>query len=461
MDNHKPRVLCIDDDSQWLQQLGFILEDDYLVFGADSIEAGLVKIEKTFFDVIILDLNFAGDQRTGLDVFRMISSIDQGPDILVISGETDHRKLIKAFNAGITRFLPKPVTPAEIRSELEAIVIDRETKRRALNQIGQNLGIDPFIGSSRQVQKLREDLEHIISSQAKDILILGESGTGKELIAKTIASSMDRLGRMVSVHCGAIADALSESELFGHVKGAFTGANTSREGVFEAARGGFVFLDEIGEMPLTQQAKLLRVIQERKVRPVGSNMEKAISFRSIAATNRDILDEVQQGRFREDLYYRIAKEQIVIPSLRERREDIPELVNYFIQKQARGKCLEISTDAMYMLQNYTWRGNVRELMSVVDKLVARVGEGVIQEKHICNVIPEIIVDLNLRPTRTSLKVYNSQVAKEKRRFEDAIAKAYGNRNLAAEHLGISRATFFRKAKELGLVAERKRAAAKQ
>jgi len=456
MDQRKPKVLGIDDDASWLDQLALILEDQCSVVGADTIEKGLKLIENTFFDIIVLDLNFEGDERTGLDVFRIISAVDQGADILVISGETDHRKLIKIFNSGVKRFISKPATPDEIRGEVAGILAERENKRRALNHIAQSKGADPFIGSSPLIYRLREDINRIIESGAKDVLILGESGTGKELIAQSIANSSERFGRMVAVHCGAITDSLSESELFGHVKGAFTGANTAREGVFEAAKGGYVFLDEIGEMPLSQQAKLLRVIQERKVRPVGSNTEKKISFRSISATNRNILGDVQEGRFREDLYYRIAKEQIIIPSLRERREDIPELVNYFIQKEAKGKCVEVSVDAMMMLQAYSWRGNVRELISVVYKLVNRIGEGVIKEKHICQALPQIVGDFTRKPIRTKMKLYSSQISKERRRYEDAIASAHGNRTKAAEILGISRATFFRKAKELGLVNERPR-----
>ncbi len=453
MSKLKPKVLGIDDDVSWLEQLNLILEDDCMVCGADTIEKGLNIINDNFFDIIILDLNFNDEEKSGLDILKVIHAMDQGVDVVVISGETDYRKIIKVIDSGVTKFIPKPATPEKIRSAIQEIITKRESKRRALAHIG-NDSQNPFIGSSPLIYKLREDIQSIIDSGTKDILIQGESGTGKELIAQCIANSSDRFGRMVSVHCGAISDSLAESELFGHEKGAFTGANTNRVGVFEAAKGGFVFLDEIGEMPLLQQAKLLRVIQERKIRPVGSSIEKQINFRSISATNRNIEQEVQKGNFREDLFYRIAKETISVPPLRERREDIPELVYYFLQKEAQGKKIDVSMDAMRMLQAYTWKGNVRELISVVYKITSRLKEGTIKEKHVCQALPQFANSFSKSYVRKKVRIFNTESALEKKRFEEAILQAGGNRTKAAEILNISRATFFRKAKSLGLVNSR-------
>lgn len=453
MQQHRPRLLAIDDDPIWLEQIPMILEDDCTVVCADNIDEGLKLIENNFFDIVILDLNFNGDGRNGLDVFGVISAMDQGVDVLVISGETDVNKVVRTLNAGVKRFLSKPADNSVIRANVREILAEREVKRRALSHIGTYGTDNPLIGSSPLMQRVREDIGRIVESGAKDILILGESGTGKELVARSIAKSCDRLANLLPVHCGAITDSIAESELFGHVRGAFTGANTARPGVFEAAKGGFVFLDEIAEMPLGQQAKLLRVLQERKVRPVGANAEFKINFRTIAATNRNLSEEIAKGNFREDLYYRIAKEVVVLPSLRERREDIPELVNYFLKSSTKGKSIEMSVDAMVLLQNYRWPGNVRELKAIVESLIARASSNVIREDLILQVMPMLARNVTSKPIK-AMKLYGSTISKEIRRFEDAIAKAHGNRTKAAEFLGISRATFFRRAKELGLVNER-------
>jgi transcriptional regulator with PAS, ATPase and Fis domain len=211
------------------------------------------------------------------------------------------------------------------------------------------------------MQELRANVHEAVQSGAKDILLLGEPGTGKEVVAKLIAQLADPSRRFIPIHCGAISDGIAESELFGHVKGAFTGADKDRASAFEAVGGGFVFFDEIGDMPLHQQAKLLRVIQERKVQRVGSIEERQVSFRSISATNVTLEDAIKEKRFREDLYYRLAKIKISIPALRERLEDIPELVHFFLSQRDTASQFTITDGALSLLKSFHWPGNVRQL----------------------------------------------------------------------------------------------------
>ncbi|MFN8943311.1 MAG: sigma 54-interacting transcriptional regulator, partial [Pseudobdellovibrionaceae bacterium] len=248
----------------------------------------------------------------------------------------------------------------------------------------------------------------------------------------------------------AINDGIAESELFGHVKGAFTGADKDRIGAFEAACGGFVFLDEIGDMPLHQQAKLLRVLQERKIQRVGSLEERPVSFKSISASHVNLENAVADKKFREDLYYRIAKYVIKIPSLRERLEDIPELVTFFLSTRLKNQ-ITITPQAIDLLFAYHWPGNIRQLESVIESMAYRCDKGIIRELDVCQAIPDLSKLFSPKTTVSFLgKTGNALVSQEKKRFQKALIDANGDRTKAASLLNISRATFFRRAKELGI-----------
>ncbi len=451
--NRRPRLLVIDDDQVWLDQVPMLFEDECEVDTYPSIDQGIEAVTRHFYDVVLLDLNFEGDTRSGLEVFQRIHALDRETDVIVISGETDHRKLIEVFNAGVSRFLAKMSEASEVRKIVYDTLKDRETRLKALANASEATGIT-LIGSSLQMQKLRADIVRVVKSGARDVLLQGETGTGKELVAKSIAFQADPSRRFIVVHCGAINENLIESEFFGHVKGAFTGADREKIGAFEAARGGFVFLDEVGEMPLSQQARILRVLQERVVQRVGCYQEKPISFRCVAATHVDLVRAVKEEKFREDLYYRIAKDVIHVPSLRERVEDIPELVHYFLNKSGAGRSLTITGKSLELLQAYDWPGNVRQLNGVVESLASRSEGDVIREKDIYKAIPEVAAVKSI-PPRSLVGAYSaSLIMNERQRFEKAIIRANGNRTEAAKSLGISRATFFRRAKELGLVKTR-------
>ncbi|MGE0633958.1 MAG: sigma 54-interacting transcriptional regulator, partial [Pseudobdellovibrionaceae bacterium] len=312
-----------------------------------------------------------------------------------------------------------------------------------------------LVGSSRQAIKLKADILQAAKNGVKDILIQGETGTGKEVVARGIAEAADPAKRFYPVHCAAINDGVAESELFGHVKGAFTGADKDRMGAFETAQGGFVFLDEIGDMPLNQQAKLLRVLQERKVQRVGSTEERTVSFKSISASHVNLENAVADKKFREDLYYRIAKFIIKIPSLRERMEDLPELVTFFLSTRFKNE-VTITPQAIDLLFAYHWPGNIRQLESVIESMAYRCEKKIIRERDVCQAIPDLSGLFTPRSTVSFLgKTGHALVSQERKRFQKALLDASGDRAKAANLLNISRATFFRRAKELGLTGREK------
>ena len=455
----KPKLLAIDDDAIWLEQIPFIFEEGFDLSMAGSIDHGLAEINRTLFDIILLDLNFEGDSRSGMDLFRKIQTLDSAADVIVISGETRPERLIEILNSGITHFITKPASPDKIRSAVKEVLCRRDARLRSVNlAMNSSTEKDPIrlIGSSKLMQKLRSDIIEAVNHQAKDILILGETGTGKEVVARTIAQLADHAKRFVPINCGAISDGLAESELFGHVKGAFTGADRDRPSAFEVVGGGYIFLDEIGDMPLNQQAKLLRVLQERKVQNVGSIEERTVNFRCISATNIHLDEAIKDKIFREDLYYRIAKVKIQIPALRDRMEDIPELVYHFLGQNPTKRGVTITEGALGLLTAYNWPGNIRQLEAAVEIMSYKSSDGVIREKHVCQVIPEIGSLFVAKFNRPLLgKKGASFISNERKKFENALLQARGDRTKAAKILEISRATFFRRAKELGVIEGRR------
>jgi DNA-binding NtrC family response regulator len=452
-----PRVLAIDDDSVWLDQLVLVLEDQCEVSQCTSVDAGIRAVESQFYDIVLLDLNFDGDERTGIEVFKHIHAADQGADVIVVSGETRPDRLVQILNAGVTQFIAKPATPDDVRNSVRKTLQQREARLRAIN-LAQSEGLNGqvhLIGSSPQMERLREQIDRVIRDGTKDILVTGETGTGKEIVARTIAALADPSRRLLPIHCGAISDGIAESELFGHVRGAFTGADRDRASAFETVGGGFVFFDEIGDMPLNQQAKLLRVLQERKVQRVGSVEERTVNFRSISATNVDLQLAIGEKRFRADLFYRVAKEVIHIHPLRDRIEDISDLVEFFLAQASSRQRKTITQEAIEMLKAYDWPGNIRELRSVIESIENRCREKVIRERDVLQVLPLLEGVLKTRFTRSMVGQYGSSLIDlERRKYLKAISDANGNRDQAAKTLKVSRATFFRRAKELGIVRSR-------
>jgi DNA-binding NtrC family response regulator len=448
--NKLPKILAVDDDPTWLQQVPLIFEDEAEVTTSQTISDALIKLSENFFDIVLLDLNFEGDYRTGLDVFKKIAQLDSQIDVVVISGETRMERIVEVCNAGVARILQKPCVPDRIRKEVFDVLSSRKLKRDAMLASQKKSPLGTICGMSAPVLTLKEEIQRAVDSGVKDILILGETGTGKEVVARAIAQLADPAARLMPINCGAISDSLAESELFGHSKGAFTGAMKDRASIFEIAAGGFVFLDEIGEMSPTQQAKILRVLQERKVTRLGETQERNCNFRTIAATHVNISEAIQSGRFREDLYYRLSKAIVRVPALRERIEDIPHIVERCLLNVPKEKRREFGPSAMNLLMQHDWPGNVRQLLSIIEAVTHNGNIGLVRDREIHSILSKSSIQQTVR-SRSFLGVVGAELAaKERHKFQKAMMEAEGNKQRAAQILGMSRATFYRRLSDLGL-----------
>ncbi len=448
----RPKILAIDDDQIWLEQVPDVLNGIAEVTTASSINEGLELLSEKFFDICLLDLNFLGDPRTGLDLFRSIQVMDRGVDVIMLSGETDADRLIEVFNFGVKRFIKKTSSITKIRVEVNELLKEREIKKQVLafeRRTSSNQPLNPLLGSSPAIRQLYNEVSMLVEAGVTDILIQGETGTGKEKLARYIAYQMDAAQRFIPLHCGAISEGIAESELFGHVKGAFTGAEQDRLGVFEAAGGGFVFLDEIGEMPLVQQTKLLRVLQERTVIRVGSYEERKVNFRTISASNVSLKQAVEEKRFREDLLFRVSRAVVKMPALRERIDDIPVILDSFKLKTRAGVRLEFSPEAIRVLKSYYWPGNIRQLQHIAERIAMIAGSSVVRPADVYKASPEFVTAGKVLPGRARNDGLNP-LESERMKYLIALDQAGGKRDDAAKILGLSRATFFRRVKELGI-----------
>ena len=370
----KARILIIDDEESPRESLRFILKDRYDLTlkenGATGVEA--VRSDGPY-DIVLLDMKMP--DMTGLDVLTEVRQLAPATAVVMITAITDAKPAVEAMKLGAADYLNKPFDVDEIRLVVERILRERSLQTevgRLRSQLQENNKFDNMVGSGPAMQKIYTLIQRLRDTETT-VLITGETGTGKELVARALHfSSTRKEGPFMAVHCAAIPGELLESELFGHEKGSFTGAHQRRIGMFEAATGGTLFLDEIGEMPHATQSKLLRAIQEREIRRVGGQETISINVRLVCATNRNLEQEVKRGGFREDLYYRINVVPIVLPSLRERREDIPMLIMHFVERFAKEltrPAPQFTPQAMDVLVNYPWPGNVRELEHAVERLL--------------------------------------------------------------------------------------------
>jgi len=370
----KARILIIDDEESPRESLRFILKDRYDLTLAENGMVGLEALAKNGpFDVVLLDMKMP--QMDGLEVLSKTLQFAPSMPVVMVTAITEAKPAVQAMKMGAADYLNKPFDVDEIR-----LVVDRLLKEKALEQeVGrlrtelQSVSkFENIVGTGVAMQKVYTLIQRIMDTETT-ALVLGETGTGKELVARALHyNSVRREGPFIPVHCAAIPSELLESELFGHEKGSFTGALQRRIGMFEAACGGTLFLDEIGEMPLGTQSKLLRSIQEREIRRVGGQETISINVRLVCATNRDLEREVKRGAFREDLYYRINVVPVVIPALRERKEDIPQLALHFAERFAKDlnrAVPQFTPAAMEMLVSYPWPGNVRELEHAIERLL--------------------------------------------------------------------------------------------
>jgi two-component system, NtrC family, response regulator PilR len=434
-------ILIVDDEQSYRQLLSLVFEGDgHTIRTATNGREALAKLQEEPADVVISDVRMPD-----MDGIEMLESVRESqPDlgVILMTAFASVETAREAFKLGADDFIQKPFDVEELKLivkktlEKQALIDENRAFKRAQRDRGS---VKNIVGSSNKMQAIFQMIETVAEVQST-VLINGESGTGKELVARAIHDLSPRAERpFISINCGAFTETLLESELFGYVKGSFTGANTNRKGLFEAANKGTIFLDEIGEMSPAMQVKLLRVLQERKVRPVGAHEEIAVDARVIAATNRDLKQMSLDGTFREDLFYRISVIPINLPSLRERPEDIPDLAYHFVAKfcENSGRSLSISPMAMQLLENYMWGGNVRELEHTIERAVAlERGDEIQPERlpdHITNYNPDrISAEFDLPEDGLNLTVHLDNL--EKTYVVEALRKTAGNQTKAADLL---------------------------
>src|SRR5579864_3781630 len=369
-------ILVVDDERSICELLEITFrKEGHRVEVAHDVPSAKRKLESQIFDIVVSDVRMPG--ATGVDLLKLTKEIAPQCFFLLITGVPTVETAIAAINSGADRYVIKDHELVDqlrraVREVSESLKWKKEAGylRRELRRL---TGLDNIIGQSPKMREIF-DMIQTVAPQTSRVLITGESGTGKELVARAIHENSQRAqAPFITINCGAFPETLLESELFGYMKGAFTGAAENRQGLFQAAHGGTLFMDEIGNMSLTMQVRLYRVLQEGKVRPVGSNEETDVDVRIIAATNKNFEKEIAEGRFREDLYYRLSVIPIQLPSLQERREDIPLLARHFLERfrKSMEKPIEgISPEAMRHLESYDWPGNVRELENTMERAVA-------------------------------------------------------------------------------------------
>ncbi len=454
----KKRIMVVDDDRNTRRLIEDILTqtDKYSVIQASNGEACLRKLEEESVDLILMDLQMPGID--GMETLKKIKGRIRQLPVIIMTAHGTIDKAVASMKLGSYDFLTKPF-PSErlkvtVKNALEANALETEVQSLR-SELKHRYQFERIVGQSGLMQEVFQAVEKIVDSNVT-VLIQGESGTGKELIARAIhnRSKARQKNTFVAVNCNALPESLMESELFGHEKGAFTGAASRRVGKFEQANGGTVFLDEIGEMSISTQAKILRVLQEREFERVGGNQLVKVDIRLISATNKNLDEEVRNGTFREDLFYRISFFPIRLPTLRERKDDVPPLAAHFCKMYSKREKKEVNgihPDALKILMGYHWPGNVRELENAIERAVIICGATEILEEdlppHIVTIgkeeltgpgetLPQWIEKLEIEVLRKTLLEYE------------------GNITQAAKKLGIGRATIYRKAKKYNLPISR-------
>jgi DNA-binding NtrC family response regulator len=458
-----PRLLLVDDDEEACRLLAEVLEREaYDVVPALSADEALAKVDEAGpFDAVLTDLRMP--EKSGLDLLRVLRERDPGALVLVLTAFGDAAAAGEAIRAGAYDFISKPYDIAALRETLA-----RSLGRRRLAGVRRDSGEETaaqrdapaagpaLVGHSPAIIEVMKTLARVAPSQAT-VLVLGETGTGKELVARTLHHFSDRADRrFVAVNCSALAEGLLESELFGHVRGAFTGAGTARPGLFREADKGTLFLDEIGDISPGLQARLLRVVQEHEIVPVGSETPVKVDVRVLGATHRDLPELVRQGRFREDLYYRLNVVTLTLPPLRARRQDIPLLIDHFLRDQAgrhgRGP-VAVDPEAQRRLLAYDWPGNIRELQNVLERAMLLAEQDVIGPEHLA---PEVRAPLGApaglpfdgAPTAAQVPSPHGAPLRSLEEVErdhvlHVLTATRGNRDETSRILGISRRTLSR------------------
>ncbi len=449
-------VLLVDDDEGILRAVGSLLRSwGFTVSAESSAERALRAMAEHSFDVAVTDLVMPG--MSGLQFISRVRESDAPTPVVVLSGAGSVSGAVDAMRRGAFDFVEKPVRPHVLAAVLERLFDAKGVDADDEPAPDLSHEVDPtraIVGQSEPVRHMLAMIKRVATTDAR-VLILGENGTGKELVANAIHEGSARAsGPLVKLNCSAVAAQLLESELFGHERGAFTGADRRRKGRFERANGGTLFLDEVGDMPLDMQAKILRVLQEGQFERVGGTETITVDVRVIAATNKDLAQMVVLGEFRQDLFYRLNVVTIRPPPLRERRGDVPLLVRCLVQDDGLG--LRFTTGAMRALSAYPFPGNVRELRNMLQRLAILSDSSLIDEAAVLSAFPSAPAATPVplaapvaRPALWSLPPQSLEEL-EKERILQALAEVGGRRNLAAERLGMSRSTLWRRIKTLGL-----------
>jgi DNA-binding NtrC family response regulator len=448
------RLLVVDDEES-IRRLCMTVGEalGFVCLQAENGEAALALLEEQPTHMILTDLVMP--QMSGLEFLERVKKMTPRTEVAVMTGHGSVETAVQAMKLGAYDYIAKPFSPLEelrlfLRRMAEKVRLVEENQflRDRIDTESQLHGI---VGSSAKIQDVLRMVSRLKDTRTP-VLITGESGTGKELVARAIHfRGMFANRPFVAVDCGSLVPTLIESELFGYEKGAFTGALRSKTGLFQSADGGTIFLDEIGELPLEMQAKLLRVLQEKEVRPVGSNQKVKVDVRVIAATNRDLEAEYRTGAFRKDLYFRLNVVTLHVPPLRERRSDIPMLAHWFLERFAPGRTVQITNAAMKSLLQYDWPGNVRELENCVERAVAL---GDQQRFDLCD-LPPVIASASpsaeLSPAGPMPELNSTDLEDiERATIERVFQQVKGDKVLAGKMLGISRATLYRKLKRYNI-----------
>ena len=447
---NRARILVVDDDREMCQFLADLLgEEGYLVETVHDGPSAVERYRAGSFDLTITDLMMP--RMRGTELVRQLREIDAHALVLLITAFGSIESAVEAMHAGAFHYVTKPFRTDEILIQvtraLEQHSLQSEVERLR-QQVHRRYGFENIIGQSAKMRKIFDLVTHV-SDLAVNVLIVGESGTGKEMIARAIHQTSARSARsFIPINCAAIPETLLESELFGYVRGAFTDARKDRRGLFQAASGGVLFLDEISEIPLGLQAKLLRVIEDKEVRPLGANQGEKVDARLVSACNRDPELLVQEGRFRQDLYYRLNVIRIDLPPLRERAEDIPVLIEHFMRKfgdQVQRKLDGIEPEAFTALMNDHWPGNVRELEHTIERAVLLGKEGRIGPQDLP---PSLVASKdNVSPLADAVARSYTLKDLEKEYIMRVMEIVHGNKTEAAKTLGVDRTTLYRKLEE--------------
>jgi two-component system nitrogen regulation response regulator NtrX len=446
-----PKILIVDDEAGIRESLSSILRDErYSVEAVESAELALERLTSGTVEVVLLDVWLPG--MDGMEALSRIQSLPQPPSVIIISGHGTIETAVRATKLGAFDFIEKPLSLERI-----IVLVRNAIEQRRLQEENQLLHTElghryRIVGDSVPMKALRQQIAVTAPTNGR-VLIYGESGTGKELVARSLhAASLRNKAHFVEVNCAAIPEELIESELFGHVKGSFTGASEDKIGKFAKADGGTLFLDEVGDMSLRTQSKVLRVLEEQRFERVGSNQTLHVDVRVIAATNKNLEQEIARGAFRQDLFYRLNVIPFFVPPLRDRKEDIPVLARYFLAEfssEYGKKTRELTEGAMEILLRYPWPGNVRELRNLVERLVIVCPQARIEPHHLP---PELFRGVAESPQQPYSTLHEARSAYEREFILRKLQEHRWNMTQTASALGLERSHLYRKMKSLGIAA---------